>query len=249
MSVWLFPAPVEMTSELSKELKSEDLSEVSMGCDVNGMCDVCCTMVPPKATLGPIFHVHRRPYVGVVLTVAVLRPLPVLLLLLLVFLMLLVILYLYALTASTVVVISITAACPCAGVCTACLVQPALLPLLPLSLPHCCLRCALALLLLQGRLLLCVPIQASFSSCPLLIARRAFVSSRLSRRRSPSLPPPFPAGISCNTTQGFVSQLAAFRSALSTQLSTPTVFGPANPVTGHSLGSLVPALVRFRRRV
>lgn len=45
--------------------------------------------------------------------------------------------------------------------------------------------------------------------------------------------------------QGFVSQLAAFRSALSTQLSTPTVFGPANPVTGHSLGTLVPALVRF----
>lgn len=28
MTVWLFPAPVEMTSELSKELKSEDLSEV-----------------------------------------------------------------------------------------------------------------------------------------------------------------------------------------------------------------------------
>lgn len=47
--------------------------------------------------------------------------------------------------------------------------------------------------------------------------------------------------------QGFVSQLAAFRSALSTQLSAPTVFGPANPVTGHSLGSLVPALVRLVR--
>ncbi|CAN0074334.1 unnamed protein product, partial [Laminaria digitata] len=27
VTVWLFPAPVEMTSELSKELKSEDLSE------------------------------------------------------------------------------------------------------------------------------------------------------------------------------------------------------------------------------
>lgn len=30
VSVWLFPAPVEMTSELSKELKSEDLSEVGV---------------------------------------------------------------------------------------------------------------------------------------------------------------------------------------------------------------------------
>lgn len=44
--------------------------------------------------------------------------------------------------------------------------------------------------------------------------------------------------------QGFVSELKAFRSTLSSQLSAPTVFGPANPVTGHSLGSLVPALVR-----
>lgn len=51
-------------------------------------------------------------------------------------------------------------------------------------------------------------------------------------------------GAAVSSHQGFVSQLKAFRSTLSTQLSTPTVFGPANPVTGHSLGSLVPALVR-----
>ncbi|CAM9631727.1 unnamed protein product, partial [Hapterophycus canaliculatus] len=44
-------------------------------------------------------------------------------------------------------------------------------------------------------------------------------------------------------SEGFVSQLKAFRSTLSSQLSIPTVFGPADPVTGHSLGSLVPALV------
>ncbi|CAM9657059.1 unnamed protein product, partial [Ectocarpus sp. 8 AP-2014] len=44
-------------------------------------------------------------------------------------------------------------------------------------------------------------------------------------------------------SEGFVSELKAFRSTLSSQLSAPTVFGPANPVTGHSLGSLVPALV------
>lgn len=30
VTVWLFPAPVEMTSELSKELTSEDLSEVGV---------------------------------------------------------------------------------------------------------------------------------------------------------------------------------------------------------------------------
>lgn len=30
VTVWLFPAPVEMTSELSKELSSTDLSEVRM---------------------------------------------------------------------------------------------------------------------------------------------------------------------------------------------------------------------------
>lgn len=29
MTVWLFPAPVEMTSELSKELTKEDLSKVT----------------------------------------------------------------------------------------------------------------------------------------------------------------------------------------------------------------------------
>ena len=38
-------------------------------------------------------------------------------------------------------------------------------------------------------------------------------------------------------------QLAGLRSALSSQLAEPMGFGLANPITGHSLGSLVPAMV------
>lgn len=37
VTVWLFPAPVEMTSELSKELTSEDLSEVGISCRAQRM--------------------------------------------------------------------------------------------------------------------------------------------------------------------------------------------------------------------
>lgn len=96
--------------------------------------------------------------------------------------------------------------------------------------------------------MVCDPTASSYLLLHLRLFFCFFGAKPLPCRRSARIGRVSPASsLLSRWAQGFVSQLAAFRSALSTQLSTPTVFGPANPVTGHSLGSLVPALVRLVR--
>lgn len=65
VTVWLFPAPVEMTSELSKELKSEDLSEV---------CTTVCSFAHDHCTARVVIVLYDSLYRNPCLTDVCPRP-------------------------------------------------------------------------------------------------------------------------------------------------------------------------------